>query len=71
MASRQYPYLIELVFYSGKLEHHFIHAENYRDAFDKAHKFCNPFNPHDGVQFINVKKLTKAICAEMKIEWED
>lgn len=64
------PYRIDLFYYSGKIEHHYIMAKNHADAFSKAHKFCNPFNPHDGVQFIDPHRLTKKHIAEHHIEME-
>lgn len=70
MATRTYPYKITLLMYSGKRETHYIMANNYRDAFDKGHRFCNPFNPHDGCQFINVDKLTKQYCSDHNIQFE-
>ena len=71
MAERQYPYRVTLLYYSGKVEWKYIHAQNHADAFSKAHRFCNPFDPHDGVQFIEPKKLTKAYVAERNIKFDD
>ena len=66
-----YAYKVLLRYYSGKTERHYIHAENARDAFDKAHKFCNPFDPHDGVQFIEPERITKKYIAEHNITIEE
>ena len=71
MAKRNYAYRIVLKYYSGKREEHYIHADDRIDAFEKAHRFCNPFDPHDGVQFIEPTKLTKAYVAERNIEFDE
>ena len=71
MAERKYAYKITLRYYSGKSEWHYIYARNNRDAFDKAHRFCNPFDPHDGVQFIEPEKITKKYIAERNITIEE
>lgn len=68
---RTYPYKIVLLYYSGKRETHYIKAENHMDAFSKAHRFCNPFDPHDGVQFITDTKLTKQYCIDNNITFEE
>ena len=75
--NRFYPYRITLRMYSGLTERHHIMASNYRDAFDKAHRFADPiacngkYHGHtDGVQFIDVQKLTKAYCTEHGIKFE-
>lgn len=77
MATHSYPYRITLRMYSGLTEHHYIEASNYGDAFDKAHRFANPiaysgkYHGHtDGVQFIDVDKLTRTYCAERGIQFE-
>lgn len=71
MAKRRYAYRILLRYYSGKVEWHYIYAENHADAFSKAHKFCNPFDPHDGVQFIEPERITKKYIAEHNITIEE
>lgn len=71
MAERKYAYKIDLYYYSGKIETHYIHAKNHEDAFSKAHRFCNPFDPHDGVQFIEPYRITKQYVAEHNVEFED
>ena len=71
--SRSYPYRITLRMYNGMTERHHIEASNYRDAFDKAHRFANPIaysGKYGGVQFIDVQKLTKAYCADHGIKFE-
>lgn len=71
--TRSYPYRITLYMYSGLSEKHHIKASNYRDAFDKAHRFANPIamsGRYGGVQFIDVKKLTKQYCEEHAIRFE-
>lgn len=70
--TRSYPYRITLRLYSGLTERHYIEASNYRDAFDKAHRFAIPIamSGRDGVQFIDVQKLTKAYCADHGIKFE-
>lgn len=70
--TRTYPYRIALMLYSGRIEHHYIEAANYRDAFDKAHRFANPIamSGRDGVQFIDVRKLTRAYCIEHGVAFE-
>ena len=65
------PYRINLFYYSGKIEHHYIMAQNYRDAFDKGHKFCDPEYPHDGVYCIDPHRLTKKFIAEHNITIEE
>ena len=70
---RSYPYRITLLMYNGMRETHYIKASNYRDAFDKGHRFANPIafsGKYGGVQFINVDKLTKAYCADHNITFE-
>lgn len=64
-------YEIILRYYSGKIERHYIHAENHADAFEKAHRFCDPYAVHDGVQFIEPYRITKADAEKRKIYWED
>lgn len=70
--TRQYPYKITLFLYSGLREVHYITAANHADAFDKAHRFANPIamSGHDGVQFIDAKKLTKQYCTDHRITFE-
>ena len=68
--SRKLCYRITLLYYSGKREVHYIGAENMRDAFSKAHRFCNPFDPHDGVQFIVPDRVPKSFIMDRKIELE-
>ena len=70
--TRSYPYRITLRMYSGLTERHYIEASNYADAFDKAHRFANPiaYSGRDGVQFIDVDKLTRSYCTEHKIAFE-
>ena len=70
---RSYPYRITLRLYSGMRETHYLKASNYRDAFDKAHRFANPIamSGHDGVQFIDVQKLTKQYCIDNNIIMEE
>lgn len=70
--AKEYMYKIALYLYSGKIEYHYIKAENKRDAFDKAHRFANPIamSGKDGVQFINETRLTKAYCKEHHITAE-
>lgn len=72
MATRSYPYRITLRLYSGLTERHYIEASNYRDAFDKAHRFANPIamSRRDGVQFIDVDKLTRSYCSDHNIQFE-
>lgn len=71
--TRQYPYQITLILYSGNRSRHYIKASNHREAFSKAHRFANPIamSGHDGVQFIDVKKLTKQYCIDHNIKLED
>ena len=72
--NRSYPYQITLRMYDFTREVHYIHASNYRDAFDKAHRFANPIamsGKYGGVQFIDVQKMTKAYCADHGITFED
>jgi hypothetical protein len=70
--NRSYPYKITLRLYSGMRETHYIEASNYRDAFDKAHRFSNPIamSGHDGVQFIDVLRLTRSYCSDNHITFE-
>ena len=72
MATRSYPYCVTLHLYSGRRETHYIEASNYRDAFDKAHRFANPIamSGWDGVQFIGVQKLTRQYCTSYNIKFE-
>ena len=77
MATRSYPYRVTLRMYSGLTERHYIEASNYRDAFDKAHRFANPIaysgkyhGPTDGVQFIDVQKLTRSYCTDNDVKFE-
>ena len=71
--NRSYPYRITLRLYSGRREVHYYKASNYRDAFDKAHHFAIPLSMsnHDGVQFIDVTKLTKQYCIDNNIIMEE
>ena len=64
-------YKITLLYYSGKREIHYIKAQNGREAFSKAHKFCNPFDIHDGVHFIIHERVNKAYCKEHNVQFED
>ena len=70
--ARTYPYQITLRLYSGRQERHYIHALNRHDAFDKAHRFANPIalSGYDGVQFIDVVRLTKQYCGEHGIHFD-
>ena len=70
--TRSYPYRITLRLYSGRTERHHIEASNHRDAFDKAHRFANPIamSGRDGVQFIDVLRLTRSYCSEHGIKFE-
>ena len=70
--TRSYPYRISLRLYSGLRETHYIEASNHRDAFDKAHRFANPIacSGTDGVQFIDVQKLTRQYCTDHGITFE-
>lgn len=70
--NRSYPYRITLRLYSGLRETHYITASDRRDAFDKAHRFANPIamSGHDGVQFIDVTRLTKQYCLDHGIMFE-
>ena len=70
---REYPYRITLRMYSGMSDTHYIKANNYADAFSKAHRFANPiayYSHTDGVQFIDVKKLTVRYCSDHHITFE-
>ena len=71
--TRQYPYRITLYMYSGLLERHHFMASNYQDAFSKAHHFAVPIamSGRDGVQFIDVKKLTKKDVTDRHIILEE
>lgn len=69
--ARQYAYRIVLLYYSGKREEHYIHADDRMDAFEKAHRYCNPFDLHDGVQFIEPYRITKQYIAEHNVKFED
>lgn len=71
MAKRKYAYKVILRYYSGKIENHYIYADDRMDAFEKAHRYCNPFDPHDGVQFIEPERITKEYVAEHNVEFED
>ena len=70
--TRSYPYKITLFLYSGLRETHYVKASNHSDAFSKAHRFAVPIamSGHDGVQFIDTKKLTKAYCIDHNITFE-
>ena len=70
--NRSYPYKITLRLYSGRRETHYIEASNHRNAFDKAHRFANPIamSGRDGVQFIDVLKLTRSYCSDHHITFE-
>lgn len=63
---KTYPYRITLIMYSGRRETHYIKASDRHDAFSKAHRFANPIalSSSDGVQFINVDRITKQYCAD-------
>lgn len=69
---RSYPYRIILRLYSGRHETHYLEASNHMDAFDKAHRFANPIamSGRDGVQFIDVKRLTRQYCSDRNIKLE-
>lgn len=70
--NRSYPYRITLRLYSGGLHVHHIEARSQVDAFDKAHRFANPIamSGRDGVQFIDVKRLTRQYCSDHNIIFE-
>ena len=70
--NRQYPYRVVLLMYSGRRESHYIRATDRRDAFDKAHRFANPIaaSGRDGVQFIDVTRLTKQYCTDNSVRFE-
>lgn len=68
--SRVLAYKISLSYYSGKLENHYIYAKNQADAFNKAHRFCNPFDVNDGVQFITPTRITKQYIEKHNIKME-
>lgn len=70
--NRSYPYKITLRLYSGLRETHYIEASNRRDAFDKSHRFANPIamSGRDGVQFIDVTRLTRSYCTDHGITFE-
>lgn len=70
---RQYPYCITLRMYSGKHDTHYVKASNYRDAFSKAQHYAIPIamSGYDGVQFIDVNKLTRQYCTEHNIIIEE
>lgn len=73
ISTRSYPYRITLLFYSGRRETHHIMAQNQQDAFNKGHRFSDRyayFLRNDGVQFLNVTRLTKAYVAEHGIRME-
>ena len=71
--TRQYPYRISLYLYSGRIEHHYVHASNRPEATHKAQRFAVPIavSGKDGVQFINATRLTKQECADRRISFED
>ena len=66
-----YAYKVLLMYYSGKHEVHYIHAGNKADAFSKAHRFCNPFDQNDGVQFIEPERITKKYVVKHNITIEE
>lgn len=70
--TRSYPYRITLRLYSGRHEVHYIKASDRYDAFNKAHRFAVPIamSGYDGVQFIDVLRLTKAHCLDYGIKFE-
>ena len=72
MNTRSYPYRITLMCYSGRHHIHYIKASDRSDAFNKAHRFAIPIamSGRDGVQFIDVKRLTKAYCLDYGIKFE-
>ena len=69
---RTYPYRITLLCYSGRHHVHHIEANDRQDAFSKAHRFANPIamSGRDGVQFIDVKRLTRQYCKDNHIIFE-
>jgi len=50
-------YKVRFRFYDLMPEIIYIQAKNYRDAFEKAHKFITPY---DNVQFIEPERVSKA-----------
>lgn len=70
--AKELSYRIVLLMYSGMRYTHYIKAKNHADAFNKAHRFSNPLAQglHDGVQFINVDRITKQYCEEHNIVFE-
>ena len=46
-------------------------ASAHRVTEKKAHRFCDPYAVHDGVQFIEPYRITKADAEKRKIHWED
>ena len=70
--TRSYPYKITLLCYSGRHHVHYIEAADRYDAFNKAHRFANPIamSGRDGVQFIDVQRLTRQYCTDNHITIE-
>lgn len=70
--TREFSYRITLLMYSGLRHVHYIKAQDHADAFSKAHRFSNPLaqSHHDGVQFINVDRITKQYCKDHRVVFE-
>lgn len=70
--TRSAPYKVTLMLYSGRRETHYIPATDRHDAFNKAHRYANPIamSGRDGVQFINVQRLTRQYCTDNNITLE-
>ena len=73
MSIRSYTYRITLMLYSGRIERHYVKAYNRHDASLKAHRFAVPIamSGMDGVQFINVQRMTKQECIDYNIKTEE
>ena len=59
-------YRITYRFYDGMPVRIFLPAKNYRDAFDKAHKYITPY---DGCQFIEPERVTKEYMRKKNVTY--
>ena len=69
---RIYPYRITLLCYSGMRHVHYVEAQDRHDARSKAYRFANPIavSGRDGVQFIDVTRITRQYCTDHGIKFE-
>ena len=69
---RLYAYRVTLYMYSGRIECHYVEAENKQSAHDKGYKWANPIanSGVDGVRWMDAVRLSRKYCQEKNITFE-